>query len=170
MASFILMLLTGFMGLYAGQSSLEISGDVNANVPKAFASAAYMKAIKIWNVRVSTPYPEYNASGKGYTANLFFNKNFTLATKTYPIAFSYLNKQDTAGGTFFIRSKGKRIPGFIYDTKGELTITKTGDTVEGTFSFTCATRGKKSPKKTVKVSGTFSIPMKPGFPSSPPPQ
>ncbi len=118
---------------------------------------------------MGTPHPEYKKTGKKVTAHLFFSRNFNLEAKTYPIAFSYLNKKDTMGGTFFYRVKGQRIPSFTYDTTGEITITKTGAAIEGTFSYTVFSSGRKAPKKSVKVTGKFSVPNQPGFPKSPPP-
>lgn len=169
-AAITLMIFMGFLGLLAGQSSLEVSGDVKAKVTNAQADVFYMKAIKIWRVTIETPFKEYRKTGKKVSAHIFFSRDFTLETKKYPIAFSYLNKKDTLGGSFFNKIKGQRIPGFSFDTKGELTITKIGDTVEGTFSYKTYTSDSKPPQKSVIVSGTFSIPKKPGFPKGPPPQ
>lgn len=166
----ILLLIAGITTLYGGQSSLKVSGDVTANVTDAQADVFYMKAIKIWRITIETPFKEYRKTGKKVSAHIFFSRDFTLETKKYPIAFMYLSKKDTLGGSFFNKIKGQRIPGFSFDTEGELTITKTGDTVEGTFSFKTYTSDSKPPQKSVKVSGTFSIPKKPGFPKGPPPQ
>jgi hypothetical protein len=152
-----------------GKATLKVSGEYSANVTDAQASVSYMKRINIWKLTVDTPYKTYKSTGKSATAHIFFSRNFTLAAKTYPIAFSYLNKKDTNGGSFFYRIKGQRIPGFSFDTAGELRITKTGDTIEGTFSYTVFTSDSKPPQKKVKVTGTFSVPNQAGFPKGPPP-
>jgi hypothetical protein len=160
----ILLMGLGFLWMWAGtgQNSLKSSGDFVVHVEKADADMFYMEAIKIWRITISTPPLQYKKTSKQGTAHLFFSRDFNLEAKEYPIAFSYLNKKDTLGGTFFYREMKQKTNRFTHDTVGRLTVTKVGETLEGTFSYKVYS-GSKEPRKSVTVTGKFSIPVKPDF-------
>ncbi|MCP4214531.1 MAG: hypothetical protein GY765_07730 [bacterium] len=159
----------GFLTLCAAGDGnrFKASGDISIDMPKADSSLNYMKRINIWKISITTPRQIHKKTGRNGSIHLFFSRDFTPSAKTYPIAFSYLNKKDTMGGTFFHRVMKERTERFTHDTKGEITFSKVGDLLEGSFSFTVY-QGSKAPRKSVTVKGTFSVPKAAGFPAAPP--
>ena len=145
-----------------GSAELKSTGDIAIEIPQAHISMNYMKRINIWHIRIKTPIKDYRKNGIEGSAHLFFSRRFTLKTGKYPVAFSYLNKKDTMGGTFFYEAKPKKTERFTHNTTGEINFTKIGDLLEGDFSFTVYSDKENS--RSVKVSGKFSLPVKKGFP------
>ncbi len=148
-----------------GSAELKSSGDFKIDIPLAKVYMNYMKRINIWHIWIHTPTKDYKKNGKKGTVHLFFSKNFNIKKGKFPIAFSYLNKKDTMGATFFSRELPKKTMKFTYDTKGEINFTKVGDLIEGEFLFSVFS--DKENKMSVKISGKFSVPRKNGFPGIP---
>lgn len=146
-------------------AEFNIKGDKSLDISDAEVDMNYMKRIKIWHIFISTPANIYKKNGKKGTVHLFFSKNFDLKPGTYPIAFSYLNRKNTMGATFFYRENKKRTDRYTHDTKGDIIFTKVGDIIEGNFIFNVYSRDKT--KGSVNVTGKFKLPKKAGFPNLP---
>lgn len=168
---FLVVMVFAFSFVEAGGgSAFKVSGDISLDGSGGVAHLYYLKAIKSWRIVISAPRTVYKKTSRTGSINLFFSRKLkTVKAQKYPVAFSYLNQPGTFGGSFIYREKKKQTLMFSYDTAGEVTFTKTGSVLEGTFSFTVYDKGK-DPRKKVTVTGTFSIPVKPGFPNAPPPQ
>lgn len=149
-----------------GPAVLETDGDIKIEIQKAQAGIFYMKAIKVWQIVISSP-AFYKKFGKEGSVHLFFSRDFRLKKGKYPVTFNYLGKKDTLGGSFSYHEKQKKTIRFSFDTQGEATFTKVDKTVEGEFSFKVFSKSKEA-RLSVVVSGKFSAPKKLDFPNGSP--
>ena len=141
------------------EANFQYEGTINGKAENATASFNYMKRINIWNLsmRQFSKKPREN-----YNVNIFFSRNFTPATGTFPIAFSYLNKEATCGGSFIYKLKNGDKGFYSNDTNGSITFSEFSDIVKGTYSMEVHDRdGRK-----IKVSGSFELNSKEEFRSN----
>ena len=154
--------LLSFVFLYGigqakgGESHFKYKGFVNGEVVKGTANFYFMKSTKIWRLSQG----KFNKNPReSYQVNIFFSRNFHPKAGTFPIAFSYLNKKDTCGGSFSFRTKEGKRGLFSHDTKGKLTFEKFTEKVKGTFNMEVNDgRGK-----TVEVLGSFELELGDAF-------
>lgn len=138
--------ITVVPGLSA-QTVFETSGDVTVTVDPAAASLTKnRRGIRTLNI-TSAP-ASVRKLGKSYSANLFFSREFDPKPGKYPVAFSYLNKKNTLGGSFY----GGGL--FSHDTKGEAEFLEFGEQVKVRFQFTTYDKSEGSEgRRTVTVKG-----------------
>lgn len=148
-------LLLGVVFLYGnghaagGESNFKYKGFVSGNAAGAAAGFSLMKRVNIRRLSLST-YDKTTRDRAG--VNIFFSRKFNPKAGTFPIAFSYLNKPDTCGGSFSFKQGDKRGL-FSYDTKGEITFETFNETAKGSFRMEVFDRdGKK-----IEVSGSFEL-------------
>jgi len=148
--------LLSFVFLYGigqakgGESHFKYNGFVNGEAVKATANFYFMKRINIWNLSMGK---FHKNTRERFQVNIFFSRNFQPKVGTFPIAFSYLNKKDTCGGSFSFRTKDGKRGLFSHDTKGEITFETFAEKVKGTFHMEVGnSKGQK-----VKVSGSFEL-------------
>ena len=145
-----LLFISGSIHAEVKGTEFKYSGTIKGKTSNATAKFSYMKRVNIWNLSMRT----YNKKTKeSYGVNIFFSRKFTPGTGTFPIAFSYLNKKDTCGGSFIYKEKNGSKGFYSHDTKGSVTFKKFSDKVQGTFQMEVYDReGKK-----IEVSGSFIL-------------
>jgi len=143
--------ITVVPGLSA-QTVFETSGDVTVTVDSAAASLTEnRRGIRTLNI-TSAP-ASVRKLGKSYSANLFFSREFDPKPGKYPVAFSYLNKKNTLGGSFY----GGGL--FSHDTEGEAEFLEFGEQVKVRFQFTTYDKSEGSEgRRTVTVEGEALCP------------
>jgi hypothetical protein len=154
--------LLSFMFFYGigqakgGGSNFKYKGFVNGEAVEGKANFHFMERINIWRLAVG----KYQKSPReSFSVNIFFSRNFQPKAGTFPIAFSYLNKENTCGGSFSFRQKDGKRGLFSHDTKGELTFETFSEMVKGTFQMEVGDgKGKK-----VEVSGSFELELGDAF-------
>ena len=136
----------------SAQTVFETSGDVTVTVDPATASLTKnRRGIRTLNI-TSAP-ASIRELGKSYSANLFFSREFDPKPGKYPVVFSYLNKQNTLGGSFF----GGGL--FSHDTQGEAEFLEFGEQVKVRFQFTTYDKSEgKDGRRTVTVKGEAVCP------------
>ena len=129
------------------QTHFETTGDIAVNVDPASASLTMgRRGIRTLNI-TSAP-AAVRKLGKSCSANLFFSREFDPNPDKYPIAFSYLNKKNTLGGSFF----GGGL--FSHDSKGEAEFLELGEQVRVRFEFTTYDKSEgKDGRRVVTVKG-----------------
>jgi len=132
-----------------GESNFKFEGFISGEVIEGTAQFEFMKAINIWNLSLGKLQKQPRES---FYVRIFFSRDFHPKVGTFPIAFSYLNKKDTCGGSFSFR-KGEKRGLFSYDTKGEITFETFAEKAKGTFHMEV---GSKQGEK-VKISGSFEL-------------
>lgn len=138
-----------------GESNFKFEGFINGEVINGTAQFEFMKAISIWNLSLGKYQKQPRES---FYVRIFFSRDFHPKVGTFPIAFSYLNKKDTCGGSFSFR-KGEKRGLFSHDTKGELTIETFAEKAKGTFNMEVGnSKGDK-----VKISGSFELQLGDAF-------
>ncbi len=154
-------LLLGIVFLYtmgyaaAGESGFKYNGFVNGKAVNAAANFSFMKRVNIRRLSLST-YDKATRDRAG--VNIFFSRKFNPKAGTFPIAFSYLGKLDTCGGSFSFK-KGDKRGLFSHDTKGEITFETFKGKAKGSFKMDVFDRdGKK-----IEVSGSFELEMGDAF-------
>jgi hypothetical protein len=147
-------------GETAIKSSFETSGAVKVKIDKPKVSIFFNKAIKIWMLQLKTPSDYKKKHGAAYISTLFFSRNFTPGVGEFPIKFSYLNKENTLGGSFIVSGKKRNM--FSFDTEGKITFTKFDDIIEGSYQLTTYD-GSKADRQQVSVKGSFSLPRGDAF-------
>lgn len=138
-----------------GKANFEYNGFVDGEAANAAARFSSMKGVNIWHLSLST-YDKTTRERVG--VNIFFSRTFNPKAGTFPIAFSYLNKQDTCGGSFFFK-KGDKRGLFSHYTKGEITFESFKEKAKGSFRMEVSNNvGKK-----IDVSGSFELEMGDAF-------
>jgi hypothetical protein len=160
---FLLGTLTAFAGAakLTGEGAFKISGDRSVSYDSASASISFMKAIKIWHIKLSTPYDYKKREGSGFMVNLFFSRKFSPKTGTFPIKFSYLNEPNTLGGSLVVTGEKKGM--FSHDTDGKITFKSFGDTVSGEFEMTTLKKRRGQEDEKVTIKGSFTCPRGDAF-------
>ena len=155
--------LLSFMFFYGigqaqgGESNFKYKGFINGEAVKGTAQFSFMERIGIWRLSLG----KYQKMPReSFYVNIFFSRNFHPKAGTFPIAFSYLNKKDTCGGSFSFRKKEEGKRGlFSHDTKGELTFETFAEKAKGTFHMEVGD-GKG---KNMEVSGSFELELGDAF-------
>ena len=139
------------------ETLFETTGDVAVTVDPAAASLTKnRRGIRTLNI-TSAP-ASIRKLGKSYSANLFFSREFDPKPGKYAVAFSYLNKKNTLGGSFF----GGGL--FSHDTKGEAEFLEFGEQVKLRFQFTTYDKSEgKEGRRTVTVEGEAVCPRGDAF-------
>ncbi|MCP5104006.1 MAG: hypothetical protein GY950_11535 [bacterium] len=152
---FSLIFLYGIGHAAVGESSFKYKGFVSGEAANATARFSYMKRINIWHLSLST---FDKTTRERVSVNIFFSRKFNPKSGTFPIAFSYLNKPGTCGGSFSFK-KGNKRGRFSHDTKGEITFETFKEKAKGSFRMDVFDRdGKK-----IEVSGSFELEMGDAF-------
>lgn len=139
----------GIGQVQGGESNFKYKGFINGEVVKGTVKFSFMERLGIWHLSMGKFQKKPRES---FYVNIFFSRDFSPRVGTFPIAFSYLGKKDTCGGSFSFRKEveGKRGL-FSHDTKGELTFEIFSEKAKGIFYMEVGDgKGNK-----VNVSGAF---------------
>ena len=139
----------------SGKGAFSASGAYEMTLDETSAAVSYNKHVKIWMIRLYTSGEYKKKHGQGFSAQLFFSRDFAAAPGEYPIRFSYLNKENTLGGSFIVSGDDRVM--FSHDTFGTVTFTAFNDRIEGNFEYKAYDRSEE-PRKEVHVSGSFDLP------------
>jgi len=148
-------LLYGMGHAAAGETHFTYKGFVDGEATNARADFSFMKSINIWHLSLSS----YDKTTRdNASVHIFFSKKFNPKAGTFPIAFSYLGKPDTCGGSFSFR-KGDKRGLFSHDTKGEITFETFEGKAKGRFQMDVFDKGGEK----IEVSGSFELEMGDAF-------
>jgi len=149
--SWILILV----GLFGGSENWFEVERAHTGKYEVSSSISFNSMGKVWILRLVTPREYRKQHGSGFSVNLFFSKDFTPATGTFPVKFQYRGAKDTLGGSFIISGEGR--DRFSFHTDGEVVFTEFGEQIKGHFGFTTQD-GTKEDSESVTVKGAFSCP------------
>ncbi len=142
-----------FIGLAGGDSNwFEVQG-AHTGRYEVSSSISFNDMGKVWILRLVTPRAYRKEHGSGFSANLFFSKEFTPTTGRFPVKFHYRGVKDTLGGSFIISGEGREM--YSFHTEGHVVFTAFGDRVEGHFEFKTQ-ESTKEDSAVVLVKGAFS--------------
>ena len=108
----------------------EVAGGVTVAMDDATATL-FKNRRNIWALNMVSSPAAVKRLKRTYGVNLFFSRKFDPKPGKYPVQFSYLNRQNTLGGSF----TGPRML-FSHDTQGEAEFLEFGDQVKVRFEFT----------------------------------
>jgi len=138
-----------------GESSFKYKGFADGEAANAVARFSFMKSINIWHMSLST----YDKTTRDRASvNIFFSRKFNPKAGTFPIAFSYLNKPDTCGGSFSFK-KGDKRGLFSYYTKGEITFETFKEKAKGSFQMDVSDKEGGE----IELSGSFELDLGDAF-------
>lgn len=159
-AVFVIAFVAFCHNAYGEQVGLTVDGAFNANVENATGQLFFNERIGIWMLQVRSPREYKKQNGTGFTATLFFSKDFAPRTGEFPIKFNYLSRKDTLGGSLIASGKARAM--FSHDTAGKVVFSKFDQQVKGSFEFS-AFDGSKEPRREVKVKGVVECPREGAF-------